>query len=234
MRTVEFSQSDAFCVNFLSEHLILFGHRNGSVSMYDTRRDSVEKVWPQDLDRGPAMSIVPLKNGFTFLAKHMMAGSCQCFDIRALSGSDNYQRALLQDLQLPIETANRMYSSHCSGVAVDPDEAVMIMPFCDNNRRGCFGLWSLLNGHFIGSRAISATAHGDGLPRTELCPTITKTYKLTTSDDGTSRVQCEANTWSLWFKSDEIPTNAFLGSIHQVGFRGSSLSDIRYSSSIFP
>lgn len=226
IKTSQFSRSDALCVDYLNENTLLFGHRNGAISLLDKRREHIQMVASADMQGGSTTSVLPLANGCMFLAKKSF-GSCQMFDIRKMSESKD--SAMVWHLQVPRGTANATLSSCCSGVAVDPTQTIAISPFADGQRRGHFALWSLTTGHLIGSKPIQNstlnTLQGQssiGLPHCELRSTITPSWQLGTEQDGNNVVKRKSNAWSLWFKSGEVDSHAprCMGSIHQLTFRG--------------
>lgn len=223
MRTRDFSKSDALCVEYLAENTILYGHRNGSISLLDTRTRTIQSVACADEQTGSTTSVLPLTNGNMFLAKKAF-GSCGLFDIRKMS-PDRKDSSMVWNMRVPKNTVNAMLSTCCSGIATDPTQTIAIAPFADGQRRSHFALWSLTNGELVGTKLCNSTANrntGIGLPHCELRSTITPTWQLKSDHDGASTVRRRPNAWGLWFKSGQVETEApcCVGSIHQLMFRG--------------
>jgi hypothetical protein len=222
MATKDFSKSDALCVEYLNENITLYGHRNGSMSLFDTRRKTIQLVSPPDEQDGSTTSILPLMNQTMFLAKKSFA-SCCLFDIRMLS-PQRKNSAMVWNMKVPKTAANATLSTCCSGIAVDPTQTIAIAPFADGQRRSYFALWSLTNGQLIGTNLAKATSvqTGIGLPHCELRAAVTPVWQLKTDQDGASTVQRKSNAWGLWFKSGQVEPSSprCIGAIHQLTFRG--------------
>ena len=226
LRTSLFSRSDTLCVEYLNDRIILFGHRNGSISMFDDRMDHIQLAASAHMQGGSTTSILPLQNGYMLLAKKSF-GSCHLFDIRKMS--EKKDSTMVWHLQPPTDTANSTLSFSCSGVAVDPTQTFAISPFADSRRRGHFAVWSLINGSLLGSKSckISNSNMVDcqsriSMPHCELRSVITPSWKVEAQGDGSMAIRKKSNAWSLWFKSGEVNPLApnCAGSIHQLIFCG--------------
>lgn len=225
MRTSLFSKSDTLCVEYLNDRIILFGHRNGSISLFDKRCEHITNAASAQVQGGSTTSILPLRNEYMFLAKKSF-GSCYLFDIRKMS--EKNESTIVWHLQPPTDTISTL-SFSCSGVAVDPTQTIAISPFADSRRRGHFAVWSLINGSLLGSKScqISSSNMVDCqsricMPHCELRSGITPSWKFETQGDGSIAIRKKCNSWSLWFKSGEVNPLApnCAGSIHQLIFRG--------------
>lgn len=223
----EFPKSDALCVEYLNENSIVYGHRNGAITLLDTREGNLAKVTSPSEQDGSVTAMQPLSNGHMFVAKKTF-GTCFVFDIRMVS--ERKGSATLWQLRVPKGASNPTLSSCCSGVAVDPDETIVIAPYADNHRTSHFAMWSLAHGCLVGSKPILSKPSGSqqgkkptsGLPHTELRSIVTPSWELETQQDGRNIVKRRRNSWSLWFKSACVEPEAprFFGSIHQVVFNG--------------
>jgi len=222
----KYPKSDALCLEHLDENTVLFGHRNGAISLLDVRNGAVHKVSSADQNGGSTKSLLPLACGNIFIAKKLF-GDCHVFDLRKTEARRNDDSLrMIWNLVTPVGIADRMLSSCCTGIAVDPSEKVVISPFSDHNRLGHVGFWSLTSGRLIGSKAINTLASAQSgsrtnLPHCELRSTVTPSWKIDTSQRKHCVTSCK-NSWSLWFKSWEVEPNAphCMGSIHQLTFPG--------------
>ena len=228
MKTCAFSRSDALCVDFLNENSILFGHRNGLVSLCDTRTKQMQPVAAPQCQLGSTTSLLSLSDGWRLLAKKSF-GPCYMFDIRKMSARKD--AAIVWHLPVSSEKSNPTLSACCSGLAVDPTQTFAVSPFADSDRRCHFAVWSLTNGQLLGSKPCQKATPLDSveiqsnpiiLPHIELCSTITPSWQLDTDQVGKGVVKRKSNAWSLWFKSGQVDPQApgCVGSIHQLTFRG--------------
>jgi len=172
------SGSEPLCLKFQKnngKNNVLFGHRDGSVSVIDTRsrRDalfSTEADEPQSTSSfGSATCVRTLRDERWAIAKGSF-GSCRIFDLRCMSNEKNDARnnivkssssryrqpsALLSELRAPSSMIHPTRSIRCTGLAMDPAESVVVAPFAGsrNGNHGTgdvhFAIWDLSSGALL-------------------------------------------------------------------------------------
>ena len=172
-RSVEWKyRSEALCVEHLNctnSNGLLYGHRNGSVSILDCREDALMYT-SQSTKFGPITSLESLdKVGRPneFLAKGAF-GSIRLFDIRKLSNNNAKDNrvapALVHEMfYLDTKPSQRLAnaSSGCTGMAVDSNGTTLISPSMKGGGAEpsvCLGVWNLSSGAFL--REISLSSIG--------------------------------------------------------------------------
>lgn len=226
----KYLKSDALCLEHLDENTVLFGHRNGAISLLDVRSGDIHSVSCPDKRSGSTKCLLPLACDKMFIAKKLF-GDCHVFDLRKMkTGWNDNASSVVLNLKCPEEMIDRMLSTCCSGIAINPSENVVISPFSDRNRSGRFALWSLSNGNLIGSKSIRNLKPQQGLsraalPHCELRATVTPSFEIAESQPK-HFARSKKNSWSVWFKSGEVEPDApdCMGSIHQLTFPGNILN----------
>lgn len=177
----KWSHSESMCLQFRtkgssgsSQNSILFGHRDGSVSMIDTRCRANDALFaksaaslPGSLSSfGSATSIQPLQRDDNLVVVKGSFGPCRVLDFRRFGGTISYnssrrsssrhqQSATLLELSIPDSLDHHQTKSvRCTGLAIDPTENVVIAPFASTQQEGSgdniqFALWDLNNGDFL-------------------------------------------------------------------------------------
>jgi len=163
--------SEALCVEHLhcaNSNSILYGHRNGIVSILDYRAN-VSIYTSKTTESGSITSLLSLSKvgrPNEFLAKGSF-GACRLFDIRKLSNTsgsvkDNRRApALVHEMfylgNKPLaQLANA--SSGCTGMVVDPSATTLISPCMKGGAEAsvCLGLWNLTSGNFLRDISLSS------------------------------------------------------------------------------
>ena len=220
-----YPKSDALCIEYLADSFLI-GHRNGSISLADTRLDQVSTHGKVD-EAGSVTAIAVVDGGPTFLTKHSF-GSCCLWDVRYM-GTDS-SVAPVRRLQVPSHALHPTKSSYCNGIALDPTQNIAISPFVNIQGRPCLALWSLSSGSYVGSRELTCEnlevqQDSSVMPYCELSSTITSAWKPISDQGDGDAMEPEKGAWGLWFKSGAPVGNGpapptFVGSIHHVSFPG--------------
>ena len=150
--------SDMFCVDFLplnndtSSNTIMYGHRNGHISLHDMRSAMIDSIPYKPKRRndkyGSVMSISPISNDqpYYILTKGSF-GSCHLYDIRQ-SSSSSKSKSLLHDMNIPLQyKPSTIHTTRCSGIAFHNN--VCFTPFVTDDKRLFLSSWSLSNGEFV-------------------------------------------------------------------------------------
>jgi hypothetical protein len=214
------------CLSSSRPQLVFHGHRNGSITMHDTRTDqnsAQELNFPSPTVRkndgfGSVVRIQLLfdQRPDQLLARGSLGSCCRLFDVRCLGGQSthryNGRSAMIHEMVLPagVATAARnTANTACSakGMATDPCRAIAIVPFIEKSLNACFGMWSLDSGDFIGPIQQSrGSIYGD--QAVELCPTITRAWQCkvpAVESDASEPPRAEAipGSYGLWFGRGE-------------------------------
>eukprot|EP00593_Proboscia_inermis_P014048 CAMPEP_0171306762 /NCGR_PEP_ID=MMETSP0816-20121228/16802_1 /TAXON_ID=420281 /ORGANISM="Proboscia inermis, Strain CCAP1064/1" /LENGTH=298 /DNA_ID=CAMNT_0011788563 /DNA_START=505 /DNA_END=1401 /DNA_ORIENTATION=+ len=175
-------KSDMQCVEYDALlHRIIYGHRNGSVSVVDDRSGYVvcnlDSSWVDKQSTSPsfgcASSVKSLSahNGPNQVLVKGSFGSCHLFDLRKVGGCGlsprgtgcSYTRNHAMLFQMPIppdfNTDTVASGKYCSGLAIDSLGLTAISPFVGldskNRLESFFGFWSLSKGIFLDSIPIT-------------------------------------------------------------------------------
>jgi len=231
--------SQALCVEYLgdSPQHVLWGHRDGSISLVDMRVPSLFQCVVPD-DKGSVTGVKVLGNcagtdtahsPHAIIAKRSF-GSCGVYDIRRMGGGASSNAATSRVWELSPVTIHETLSMYCTGLALDPTGSVVISPFVDHQRVVQFALWSLKNGQWIGNSVAGFTSHNkqepkNDLPCCELCGTSTPTWSMTEKLERRVTIEHSSHMRSNWFKmglDGEGKSPDCMGSIHQLSMRSSS------------
>lgn len=169
-RPVEWAyRAEALCVehlNYLNSNSLLYGHRNGSVSILDYRGTALMYT-SKSTEFGSITSLESLdKVGRPneFLAKGSF-GACRLFDIRKLSNNNptdsRTSPALVHEMYyLETKPSQRLAnaSSGCAGMAVDYNGTTLISPCLKGGTEPsvCLGVWNLSSGTFLREVGLSS------------------------------------------------------------------------------
>lgn len=233
------SKSEPLCVQFRNDNEsnhVLFGHRDGSVSLLDTRsiKDALF-LNPQNVSFGSVTSLQALKRDVNLVIGKGSFGACFIFDLRRMSNCNDLSRhtqTFLSELSIPDHLLHRTKSVRCTGLAVDPSESIAIAPFIDQNDDARFALWNICTGGLIRTLRINdvddCTTSGAGRKRAtpafcELSRVITSGYGMSCAIDSDSPiVTCEGHSWGVWYKSNNLINGAeppaVGGGIHHLSF----------------
>mmetsp|Transcript_29063 Transcript_29063/g.61853 ORF Transcript_29063/g.61853 Transcript_29063/m.61853 type:complete len:227 (-) Transcript_29063:186-866(-) len=213
---------------------ILFGHRDGSVSMIDTR--SADALFATNLSMpgasfGSVSSIQPLQNENLAIAKGSF-GSCRVFDLRRLSNSydassSQYQQSTLFEMLIPDSMVHPTKSVRCTGLAVDPTDSIAIAPFASHNNDIHFAMWDIGSGALIRTKKVNqlktpdAGTDNSSSSFCELSSVLTSGYEmLCKKDSKVPVISSEGSTFGLWFKTNVLSDSSSPdgGGIHHIRF----------------
>lgn len=217
--------SDRICVTQTS-NMLLYGHRNGNISMSDIRCQDCWNLPSSYAEKSKSLSFGYVSSLLTqddnIVVSRGSSGNCNVYDIRR-----NGLSSLLWKLQLPRDENVPMKSSFCSGLAFDPMGKVAITPFVATDSKTRFGMWSLTNGRFISSvDGLNSSGPPVNQPFCELSSTITQAWEIKqiygTSNEPRYECQRGRGQWGLWFKSNDVPPDVTLqaGGINHITFPG--------------
>ncbi len=234
------SKSETLCVRFRNDnesHHALFGHRDGGVSLLDTRstKDALY-LNPKNVSFGSVTSLQPLRRDANLVIGKGSFGACFIFDLRCMSSCNNLPRrkqSCLSEFSIPDHLIHRTRSVRCTGLAVDPSESIAIAPFIDQDDDVRFAIWNICNGGLIRTLRLNGVdacvTSGAGKKRTtpafcELSRVITSGYGMSCALDSDSpTVTCEGHSWGVWYKSNNLingtESPAEGGGIHHLSFR---------------
>ena len=205
-----FPTSDSLCVEALqSKDTVLFGHRNGQVTLYDHRSRRCTSTRPCSR-LGNISSLYPLPDSSPQFLARGAHGLCRLCDTRQLTSSaqrDNSpDPSIVQDFNVPWSGQNH-WTNQCRGVVTDPTGTVVLFPWIDQTvdtsttvvQQPQLGTWSLHSGRFLGCKPVGASVvvvsanstssnqQRNHATRLELCPTLTRAWDLPTSITEASR-----------------------------------------------
>ena len=233
------SKSEPLCVQFRSNNQsnhALFGHRDGSVSMLDTRSSNDALFLSlQSASFGSTASLQPFDKDDNLVAGKGSFGTCCVFDLRRMSNCSDpprCQQSKLIELSIPDQLLHTTKSVRCTGLAIDPSESIVIAPFADQNDDIQFALWD------IGTGALLRTLRLNGVDKCmttgagrraatafcELSSAITPGYGMHCNIDSDAPIiTCEDRSWGVWYKTNNLINGteppAEGGGIHHVSFR---------------
>lgn len=221
--STELSASDLLCLQYRfneANNTLLCGHRNGIVSMMDTRSARSKKVVSLsrdgfELEFGSVSSIHQFRRNEHLVIAKGSFGSCCVFDMRRCDA----QSSLLM-LRAPSD-AHYTKSVNCAGLAVDPDESVVISPYVTQKNEVMAGVWSIWSGQLMQSMKLdySASIDDDRCPLfCELKSTCTNGFRLSPTDESPAVIT--RKNWGVWYKirsaSERLPAGA--GGIQHLSF----------------
>jgi len=205
--------SDPICVQFRAnenESQVLFGHRDGSVTMLDTRSTDAQFASLSGADFGSVTSVQPLeKNEHLVVAKGSF-GSCRVFDVRCLCNSKgeypkNQQSSVLTFR--PPSSIHKTKSANCTGLAIHPTETVALAPFATKNNDVMVALWAIESGKLLRTiRLDSASTTSSPLLDCPLFCELKSAYTCgfrmsCTQESEVPVITGESDTWGVWYKS---------------------------------
>jgi hypothetical protein len=234
------SKSEPLCVQFRSNNETnhaLFGHRDGSASMIDTRSSKDALFLSlQSVSFGSTTSLQPLKKDDNLVAGKGSFGTCCVFDLRRMSNCSDpsrYQQSKLFELSIPDHLLHTTKSVRCTGLAIDPSESIAIAPFADHNDDIQFAIWDITTGALL--RTLRLNGVGNCMTRgagrraaitafCELSSAITPGYGMLCSlESDAPIITYEGRSWGVWYKTNSLINGterpAEGGGIHHISFR---------------
>lgn len=228
-------KSDALCIECPRVAVSILGHRDGQISLRDSREEWRFAKLRKSSKLFDSQSVVRLKplscNEHTLLARGS-SGTCQLFDLRKFGTYSrqtrkNHSSPSIQEFQLP-SNIDSLLTSKCNGIAVDPSESVLMSPYVDSSHRARLGVWSLYSGEFVGSKSLSGVAEKENAtPTVELCEKVTAAWQWRRQKLSDAPVLDKAGgAVGLWYKltQHQPPTENTppirAGNIHHVIFLG--------------
>ena len=220
-----------------------FGHRDGTVSLYDERSPLTASVLSKC--SGPVTAMVPLdvpqegKEGHVFLTRTQNLTTnapCTLWDIRKPCAG--------MDFSLPVNAVSRL-SNRCNGMAVDPHRTTLFSPYVEesqNDENPCLGVWSMITGEWVGRRRLASplsneipVSNAAGVSWVELCQRKTSAWRWPKDKDKERPIQSmdsseyeplhESHAFGLWYKCGLSPSAhkhpgllppRYAGNIHQI------------------
>jgi len=237
------SGSEPICVEYRknnSSNFAMFGHRNGGVSMIDTRSVQIQVLTSTNLNLevdesfGSATSVQSLERDDNLVVVKGSFGACRLFDIRKAAKIVRSKEKRLTDRSTLLEFTlpdsldiDKMKSTRCTGLAIDPTENVVIMPYASKTNDVRFTMWDINTARLIRTLNVNSTIPTTTLdepPFCELSSTVTAGYEMRCNDDSndTPVTSMVDGTRGLWFKtsrrvgSDTAPAEG--GGIHHIRF----------------
>lgn len=235
--------SEPICVEYRKNNgsnFPIFGHRNGGVSMIDTRSVQTQVLTSTNLNLkvdesfGSATSVHSLTRDDNLVVVKGSFGACRLFDLRKSAKIVRSKekrltdRSTLLEFTLPDSSdVDKMKSTRCTGLAIDPTENVIIMPYVSKENDVRFAVWDVNTARLIRTFSVNSiiptTSSVDGPPFCELSSTVTAGYEMRCNDSNdTPETSIVEGTRGLWFKtsrrvaSDTAPAEG--GSIHHIRF----------------
>ena len=212
------THSEPLCLQFRknNNNQLLFGHRDGGISMIDTRTNGAVFATSSstpDNSFGSATAIQPLQAADLVVVKGSF-GSCRVFDLR--------QQSTLFELSIPDDMVHQTKSVRCTGLAVDPTESVAIAPFAGPNGCISFGIWDINSGELLRTLNLGSSNAGTGISAfCELSSVVTSGYEmLCKKDSDTPEIFSEGGSCGLWFKTNVMSASSppEVGGIHHIRF----------------
>ena len=250
MSTPSFSRtnasSDILCVecdhSYTRPDLIFFGQRNGQIHVHDQRTSwkwnaSAGILSNQRQRSAPVDSVFNMKAVFRHRPDQLLVrGRCSwsTFDLRVLGGyiSGTGSPSLVHNVSFM--TTSDDLSTGGKGMAVDPLQSTIIIPFWHKRDAAyksgqiCLKLWSLESGNFLGAKMLQYAALNersvmnhkrqfslDNLDL-ELCPTLSNAWlfsRLCTKGAEIDKAKMMSGACGLWLKIGH-------DNIQHVTFRG--------------
>jgi hypothetical protein len=230
------SKSEPLCVQFRSNNESLFGHRDGSVSMLDTRSSKDALFLSlQSVSFGSTASVQPLKKDENLVVGKGSFGTCCVFDLRRMSNCSDpsrCQQSKLFELSIPDHLLHTTKSVRCNGLAIDPSESIAIAPFADQNDDIRFAFWSIGTGALLRNLRLNGvdncmtTGAGSRAATTAFCElssAITPGYSMhCKAYSDAPIITCEGRSWGVWYKTNNrilgTKPPAEGGGIHHLSF----------------
>lgn len=226
--------SEPICVEYRKNNgsnFAMFGHRNGGVSMIDTRSVRTQVMSSTNLNLkvddsfGSATSVQSLEKDDNLVVVKGSFGACRLLDLRKLPtiiGSRD-QSTLLEFTLPDSSDVDKMKSTRCTGLALDSTENVITIPYSSKKNDIRFAVWDVNTARLIRTLNVNSTSV-DEPPFCELSSTVTAGYEMRCNDSNDTPVTSIADgTRGLWFKtgrrvnSDTAPAEG--GSIHHIRFQ---------------
>ena len=236
------TDSEPLCVQFRKnhgKHQVLFGHRNGGLSLMDTRSPN-DTILAKGLNLSPAdgtsfgsaTNVQSLQKDDNLVVMKGSFGSCRMIDLRRLVSnstndtSQSHQQATLLEYHLPESTVHQTKSVRCTGLAIDPTESMLVAPFANQQSDVSFAMWNMTTGALlrtvnINSITDKSTSSSDTPAFCELSSVITPGYEMLCSEDSdTPIISSSGSSWGLWFKTGSLASSASVdcGGIHHMKF----------------
>ena len=233
------TDSEPLCVQFRKnhgKHQVLFGHRNGGLSLIDTRSPN-DTIFAKGLNLsladgtsfGSATTMQSLQKDDNLVVMKGLFGSCRMIDLRCLSTNDTSQsqQATVLEYNLPESTVHQTKSVRCTGLAIDPTESMLVAPFANQQSDVSFAMWNMTTGALLrtvnlNSTNNKSTSSSDTPAFCEiLSSVITPGYEMLCSEDSdTPIISSSGSSWGLWFKTGSLASSASVdcGGIHHMKF----------------
>ena len=235
--------SEPICVEYRKNNgsnFALFGHRNGGVSMIDTRSVQTQVLTSTNLNLkvddsfGSATSVQTLERDDNLVVVKGSFGACRLLDLRKSAKIVRSKekrltdRSTLLDFTLPeSHDIDKMKSTRCTGLAIDASENVIIMPYASSKNDVRFAVWDINTARLIRTLNVNSiiptSSSVDRPPFCELSSTVTAGYEMRCNDSNDTPVSSIVQgTRGLWFKtsrrvaSDTAPAEG--GGIHHIRF----------------
>ena len=227
-----FLDSDPLCVKFRrnnGKHQIFYGHRDGTVSMCDTRTRvfDVASFSRSGDSFGSASALLPLQDDNLLLVKGSF-GSCRVLDMRRLpnneASSSKTCRSTLMRLSVPSSQVHNTKSAKCAGLAMDPTESIVIAPFASQSNDVMLAMWCIRSGILV--RTINVREYvGVNQDFTgasvfcELSSAVTPGFEMQCKNNSdTPIIYNRKESYGLWFKSGSVTDSSPVegGSIHHI------------------
>jgi len=230
--------SEPICVEYRKNNgsnFAMFGHRNGGVSMIDTRSVQTQVLTSTNLNLkvdesfGSATSVQSLERDDNLVVVKGSFGACRLLDLRkAAKIVRSKERRLtdqntLHEFTLPDSSdVDKMKSTRCTGLALDPTENVVIMPYASKKNDVNFAMWDINTARLVHTLNIPTTSI-DEPPFCELSSIVTAGYEMRCNDSNDTPVtSIVEGTRGLWFKTSRKVASGTApaegGSIHHIRF----------------
>ena len=215
-------ESEPLCIKFRNEHDAIFGLRNGCVQVYDRRSSTSVSSGNHEHGKlnlfGSATSVLPLHNNENVVLVRGSFGTCRLFDLRRLG---NKKKSHVCQYTLPELPGLSTQSGGCTGIAVDPEESIIVAPYTsrkmsDGAQQLKLAVWEK-GGDFLCEVPIGKSKL-NGSVFCELSSIVTPGYGLQ-QERGTP-VIANIGRFGLWYKTnafaDDIPSR--VGGVHHIVF----------------
>lgn len=212
------SDSDPLCIQYRNKKgnkQLLLGHRDGNMSLIDTRSTATQTTSETCSNFGSVSSIQQLTNKEHLIITKGSFGTCQIFDTRRLG-----KKSSLLKLQ-PSSDVHCTKSVKCTGLAVDPSESVVLSPYASQQNDIMMALWSIDSGKLLRTIKLENEDSnvGEGCPLfCELKSEITGGFKMRCINQSTPVIT--RSSWGVWYKSRSASSNLppGAGGIHHICF----------------
>jgi len=228
-------RTEPLCVQFAKgrgNQQIYYGHRDGAVSMLDTR---ARKFHVLDLNSndsfGSATALQTLYDENLLIAKGSF-GSCRVYDLRFVKRDADTRQSYgcaLFNMSIP-HSGHKTKSVRCVGLATDINESIVASPFIDTKNGVELAIWCIKTGRLIRTLDVSkrkTALHsyskleddGQSAAFCELSSVLTRGFDFIHEENSNvPRVRNLAGTHGAWFKTgSETNGSPFeIGGIHHV------------------